>query len=693
MASFPIGLKQGELKDIWNKTTHSAPESAPNFNAGTLYIGYDTDGRAMLFFDYNNTRYRFTADVNWADIQNIPDSTLLSSISLTEPDTNGLTKILPIDRAGAEKAALDLAFLPYDYTNKTVTKDVTFSGSSKVVFTNGIEIKGAVDTKPLLVSNIVGTNGTNTTAADLYLQYGANKAIKLGKEGKYTISADGSTYSGTAEKANKDNSSNTIDTTYFASAKLNTTNKHIIDWVGGTGADLTGKSLTLPMVLTSGDTMTGTLIFNDCDGIFVKSKNHDVAIWNVKDFDAGTHGFKLVYKGTGEGNTNSLILYADNQAAETPIAAMTMTQDGKMVVSQHVTASGGITGNLTGTADQAIKDSAGNNIAATYFASVALDSTNKHKINFSNGNGAAISSVTMPYVLSTGDTMTGNLSIQGTNPYVCFKDSSGTAQGYVQFIASDKTYAFGAGVAKSLVVTENGSLSIPGSQTITSRTNNTGSVGTDTLKWSAMYANTFYGNLSGNASTATKANLLNLSHGSVHGGSSTETSTWNGQRSELAFVWGQRWMNSSATGNSDSGDLVLGLRPGIYSPNSTELCMCIDGDYYSMGNVVLHAGNYHAYSSFSGTVKSTYAGPAFLAETAAGAWSYLRMSSGGTLWDIATRSDLLGGSLQFRVQGADTCCYIDRSANFISYGYIGVGNNKVRMSYNTSKECLDFTFA
>jgi hypothetical protein len=34
----------------------------------------------------------------------------------------------------------------------------------------------------------------------------------------------------------------------------------------------------------------------------------------------------------------------------------------------------------------------------------------------------------------TGGTMTGNLFIQGTNPYLGFKNSSGVAKGYVQYI-------------------------------------------------------------------------------------------------------------------------------------------------------------------------------------------------------------------------------------------------------------------
>ena len=112
------------------------------------------------------------------------------------------------------------------------------------------------------------------------------------------------------------------------------------------------------------------------------------------------------------------------------------------------------------------------------------------------------------YVDVSGDTMTGNLFIKGSNPYLGFKNSSGTISGYVQFIESNNTCAIGNGVAKSLVITDTGSITIPASQTFTPVTTNTGSVGTSTAKWNAMYATTFNGDLNGNATSATAASKL-----------------------------------------------------------------------------------------------------------------------------------------------------------------------------------------
>ena len=132
------------------------------------------------------------------------------------------------------------------------------------------------------------------------------------------------------------------------------------------------------------------------------------------------------------------------------------------------------------------------------------------------------------YVNVTGDTMTGNLFIKSGNPYLGFKNASGETTGYVQYVESTDSYGIGAGIAKSLVVTNSGSISIPANQTFTPRTTNTGSIGTSNVKWNAMYATTFYGALSGNASSASKVNnslTIKLNGGTTEG---TNLFTFNG---------------------------------------------------------------------------------------------------------------------------------------------------------------------
>lgn len=76
---------------------------------------------------------------------------------------------------------------------------------------------------------------------------------------------------------------------------------------------------------------------------------------------------------------------------------------------------------------------------------------------------------------------------------------------------------------------------------------------------------------------------------------STRASSWGGQAPSTvkSIPWRQAWVDSSIS--TDSGDMVLGLRPSEYASGGTELCMFIDGDYYAMGNKVLNTANYSTY--------------------------------------------------------------------------------------------------
>ena len=122
----------------------------------------------------------------------------------------------------------------------------------------------------------------------------------------------------------------------------------------------------------------------------------------------------------------------------------------------------------------------------------------------------------------------------------------------------------------------------------------------------------FTGDLHGNAtyaSGADKAVLLDIHNALTHNSSrSTQYSTWNGEMTGLTYVWGQAWKDTSIS--SDTGDLVLGLRPSTNSSGGTELCMMIDGDYYVMGYKV-------DYPVASSTVSGT-----------SGIWNYVKYNSG-----------------------------------------------------------------
>lgn len=110
------------------------------------------------------------------------------------------------------------------------TKDITVADNTKLPLTGGtltgsLVIKGAAANNPLQTRGIIGSDG-NGTPAELHLQYGVNAPIKLGNAAGYSISADGGTYSGTANKATtatkatQDSAGQQINTTYLKNVNV-----------------------------------------------------------------------------------------------------------------------------------------------------------------------------------------------------------------------------------------------------------------------------------------------------------------------------------------------------------------------------------------------------------------------------------------------------------------------------------------
>lgn len=84
-----------------------------------------------------------------------------------------------------------------DATSDTVTI------SGKATINNGLILKGTSSNNPLITRSIQGSDGNGSIGGPLYMQYGINQPILLGNTGAYTISADGSQYSGNAATATK----------------------------------------------------------------------------------------------------------------------------------------------------------------------------------------------------------------------------------------------------------------------------------------------------------------------------------------------------------------------------------------------------------------------------------------------------------------------------------------------------------
>lgn len=141
-------------------------------------------------------------------------------------------------------------------------------------------------------------------------------------------------------------------------------------------------------------------------------------------------------------------------------------------------------------------------------------------------------------------------------------------------------------------------------------------------------APTFYGALSGNATSATILKSVNVT--------SSSNSVWNPQ-SLIYQAWGQKFVHTAISG--DSGDICYWLRPSQYVAGNTELCVVIDGDYYAGTGAykVIHSGsigsqsvNYATSSSYqiaAGASASDWV--ANFQATPAHSTSFREMSAGG----------------------------------------------------------------
>jgi hypothetical protein len=155
---------------------------------------------------------------------------------------------------------------------------------------------------------------------------------------------------------------------------------------------------------------------------------------------------------------------------------------------------------------------------------------------------------------------------------------------------------------------------------------------------------------SANVASATLLNPINVTQ--------TYKSSWNPQSYNYE-AWGQAFGNSNIS--SDTGDLTLWLRAGQYG-GGTEVCICIDGDYYAgVGQYkVLHANNYTSYS------------PTLLGGGASGTWNINITGNAST----ATNATQLSG-YNYNNFVTDLCNTLHTPNDIAQYtgGYLGMINN------------------
>ena len=125
---------------------------------------------------------------------------------------DNLTSTSTTDALSANQGnVLDSKFASYlPLSGGTVTGDLVVQGNTTLNKADSgvVKVLGTASNGSFRTRVINGITADGSSYDDLHLQYGANKAIKLGNTASYTISADGSTYSGTSAVANKLGTSN-----------------------------------------------------------------------------------------------------------------------------------------------------------------------------------------------------------------------------------------------------------------------------------------------------------------------------------------------------------------------------------------------------------------------------------------------------------------------------------------------------
>lgn len=235
--------------------------------------------------------------------------------------------------------------------------------------TGPLIIKGTAASQPLMVRNIVGSDG-GTTLGPLYLQYGANQEIKLGNTGAYSISASGGQYSGNAATATKatyiataSGSDSVARHVFFAYAGDTKGNQRVVvddDFTYNPGTNtlyssgLEGQKILLKNTSTAGNGLTLYRTASSADeALRINVDSGNGTITNTNETLQSVLNLVLEYKDTANSGAG----------AGSKTVVFKATSDGSTVTATKFI--GNLDGNAT-SATKASQDSAGQVITATY---------------------------------------------------------------------------------------------------------------------------------------------------------------------------------------------------------------------------------------------------------------------------------------------------------------------------------------
>ena len=262
----------------------------------------------------------------------------------------------------------------------------------------------------------------------------------------------------------------------------------IYDLVDRSTKDGSGNTITSTYLKLSGGTLTGDLILN--------AGNEDRFL-KFQYNNGDTYGWRIGYLGSGSGDANYLVIQTSQETAATWTNALRLgNTNGDALFSATVTASGGfigaLTGNVTGNVTGNITGSSG---SCTGNAASATKLATARTLWGQSFNGTANVSGNMTGVGSIS--MSSTLTLTGTAAETAAINFSRASYNYIHAPASGLIclQPNGMGATSAAGYHFNGTEFFPGA-------NNTYTLGTSSKKWKNVYATTFTGALSGNATSS-----------------------------------------------------------------------------------------------------------------------------------------------------------------------------------------------
>lgn len=368
-----------------------------------------------------------------------------------------------------------------------------------------------------------------------------------------------------ADKAFNDSAGLNIRDTYLSSLGYTDDGKQTI-LIKGSGNNQTRIALPIASTTKSGIVTTDAQSFGGAKTFnTINSTNLTVT---------GSNGFNYSSIGAGAADVARPVWFADNSGYGKPVVNTNFTYN---PATQTLKVA-----NLSGTADKANKDNAGNDIRSTYISNITVNGTT---LTFTKGSGAT-SSITLQDT-NNAVTQTAIKSSDYTNwRTVLWGASNSATEGFTPTTVTDCAFTSdtlifqpSSGTLKAKIFKGNLSGNASTATTATMATklqtykrgSTTETYGTNFPVYAQWQTNTIVKlKCDGNSTLTDRATLLNPIYTSDT--LTTETSTWRNDITDGKVVWGQRWKDTSLS--NDAGDLTLWLNK---VGNLATINMVLDG--------------------------------------------------------------------------------------------------------------------